>query len=159
MELTIDHIASEIMCWCAKDSNSFKNYLNVQDGWERKALEDIKNLFNKQSGKLMVKDYEPVYNSTDKVDLYFNPNTLNPEKRILAEVICEAAESTEKYNKKIGYEIKKLDKENLKDEYKDATKYLISMYHNLYNRSFLHENNFIEIFNNMEIGCAIKRIK
>lgn len=159
MELTIDHIASEIMCWCANDANSFKDYWNVNDSWERKALEDLKNLFNKQNGKLLVKDNERVYNSSEKVDLCFNPDASNPEKRILAELICEAAESSDNYRRKIDIETKKLDKDNLKDEYKGATKYLISMYHNLTARSYLHENDFIEIFNNLEIGCAIKRVK
>lgn len=159
MELTIDHIASEIMCWCANDANSFKDYWNTQDGWERKAMEDFKNLFNKQDGKLLVKDNEQVYNSSDRVDLFFNPEALNPEKRILAELICDAAETSDNYKKKIDSEIKKMNKENLKDEYKDSTKYLISMYHNLNTRKYLHGKDFIEIFNNLEIGCAIKRIK
>ena len=49
--------------------------------------------------------------------------------------------------------------ENIKDDYKNATRCVISLYYNAVNRNQLHDKEFIELYNDLGIGCALKRLK
>ncbi len=158
MELTIDHIAYELMSWCNSDTNSFKDLWSNNGDWEKEAISNLTQSFNKK--ELVVKEDEQVYSTTsDKIDLLFNASSNIPSKKILAGLSCESLENSDNYKKQIICELKKLKESSLKEEFSTANVFLISLYFDLRKREFLHENNFIEIFNNLEIGCAIRKIK
>lgn len=159
MEITIDNIASKIMNWCSSGELTKEDLLSKETDFEQKALSNINAIFNMHSDIELVKNGERVYEPFGEVDMLFNPFSTEPEKRILAEIICESLEENSLYEQRISQEINKLRSDNLKGEYKNANKYLISFYHDVSKRNFLHENDFIEIFNNLDIACAIKRIK
>ncbi len=158
MELTIDNIAYELMNWCDSNPDSFRDHWATKGNWEKVAINNLTKSFNKK--EIVVKEDELVYSKTsDKIDLLFNVSSDSPSKKILAELSCESIENSDNYKEQIIKEVKRLKESILKEEFSKAKIFLISLYFDLRKREFLHENNFIEIFNNLEIGCAIKKIK
>lgn len=158
MEITVNHIATEVKEWCKTDSQSFMSYWEKDGLLKLKATKDLSNLFNSNYNKRVIENQQ-VFESSENIDLIFNPNSKQPANKILAEFTCESVQNTEFYEEYINKQIEKLTNTNIKEEYKGATKCIISLYFDLSTRNFLHENNFIEIFNNLEIGCAMKRLK
>lgn len=158
MDITVNHIATEVKEWCKADAHKFKKYWTMEGGWEVQVTTDLKNLFNVMNNKQVIENQQ-VFESSENIDLLFNPDATNPARKILAEITCESIENTEFYRDHINKQLEKLTNTNIKDEYKSATKCMISLYFDLTTRNFLHENNFIEIFNNLEIGCAMRKLR
>lgn len=158
MEITVNHMADQIKEWCKSDSKSFIDFQVPEKKMKTMVAQELSSLFNNASGN-RVKENQIVFESSDYIDLLFNPEADQPSNKILAEITCESVENSDFYEEHINQQIEKLTKSNIIAEYKGATKCIISLYFDITTRNFLHENNFIEIFNDLEIGCAIKRLK
>ncbi len=159
MPLTLDEIANIFNQWCEHDSNLLRTYFSFKGGWDQLARQSLLTFVHPQYTGVSVKANQPVYCSPDEVDWVFMADDTSEKPEILAELTCESMENANKFEYEIEKKIQKLKKENLKEEFKNATRCVISLYFDVDKREYLHSKDFIEIFNNFEIGCAILRVK
>lgn len=158
MQVTVNHIANSIKDWCSDNAHKFNEYRDLKGGWKSQAANDITQYFNANNCNHDLQEHK-IYNSSEENCLLFNSKSEDASNKIIAEITCESIENSSFYSKHIDDHIERLTNQNLKQEYKDSTKCIISLYFNLRNREYLHKINFIEVFNNLEIGCAIKRLR
>lgn len=153
MAVTIDNIAQVLIDWCAEKAPEIRNAV-VDD----EILKDRLLVYFKNKMQYEVLKEAPVYKSHDPVDFVFNALADNPSDKIIAELNVENSDGIS-FEKEVIRDIVKLSTiDNIKDDYKYAAKCVISLYYNRCNRTQLHEKQFIEIYNDFEIGCALKRV-
>jgi hypothetical protein len=159
MSVSLDEIAKALSDWCYQDGHRLRNYFAHQGGWETEAYWEFSNFLVPEKAKFKVVTNQPIFDSDENVGWVFTEPLNHKDPKIVAELACESIENHQDFEKQVEKNIKKLSGENIKNEFKDATKCIISLYFNIEKRNFLHKNDFIEIYNDLEIGCAIKRIK
>lgn len=158
MSLTLDNIAKALIKWCSQESHQLKQYWAVEGGWESQASKEFIKFLKKHYKNHEVDNQKQVYISPDTADWIFNVNATEDSEKILAELACESFENKDYFENRVEQDMNKLSPENLKQEYKNAKRCMISIYFNSQFREQLHEKEFIEIFNNYEVGCAMKRL-
>jgi len=159
--VTVDHIARALINWCDFEASNFQKQRNNKGGWEGWAHQQFVNYLKVNEHEVHVNQQQPVYKSSDSdsIDLIFNPLADNPKDRIMAELTCESNENRENFEEYVSKNIEKLSNENLKTDFQETTRFIISIYFNNEIRNKLRNKEFIEVFNNLEIGCALKRVK
>ncbi|MBI9066557.1 MAG: hypothetical protein JEZ09_04650 [Salinivirgaceae bacterium] len=154
----MDHIAKALIDWCDSISPKLKEYVIHNNGLGEEVKREFFEFFKLHSSHLVLSE-QPVYESKDNVDLVFNPMAENPKEKVIAEFNIESKDGTN-FERSVLDDINKLSMiANIKDDYKNAIKCVISLYYNISNRNQLHDKDFIELYNDLEIGCALKRLK
>lgn len=159
MSVTLDAIANIFYQWCEHDSEVLRKYFAFKGGLNQIARESFMTFVKPHHTGISVRTNQPVYRFLDEVDWVFMSDDTMDRPEIVAELTCESMENSDKFEHEIEKNILKLKKENLKEEFKNATRCVISLYFDVDKREYLHSKDFIEIFNNFEIGCAILRVK
>jgi len=155
MRVSIDSLAKELIAWFEKSTlNSGCSIWRT----EEELINDFAVFLNMNS-KIKAAKKVPVYVSLDKTDLVLFDCEENTTDGIIAEFEYDSGSDRELFESEIHKTTGKMAKNNLIESYQATTCCIISMYNDLSNRKKLHENDFIEVFNNLEIGCAIKRLR
>lgn len=157
MLITVDNIAKTLMAWCNEKSPELKRLLKDHPNTEIAVKEQLLSYLKKSTCCKFLNEAS-VYKTSDSAAFVFNPEAENPAEKILAELNIENSDGTSFENEVINNIVKLSTIDNIIDDYKQATKCIISLYVNRYNKLKLHEKQFIEIFNNAEIACAMKKL-
>jgi hypothetical protein len=159
MPLTIDEIAYALNSWCTKEGDHLRKYFSLQGGWESEAYSDFNRYLIPANVGFGLSASKSPFDDEKPFSWVFTDLTETKGSRIVAELACESIENHKSFESQVDNRIDRLSDEHFNEQYKGATKCIISFYFNLEKRNFLHKNEFIEIYNGSELGCAIKRIK
>jgi len=157
MCFTIDYIAYSFMEWCSDFSHTYDENWQTPPKVGRKIVDDLLQKLENADNKVELLNIE----SSEAID-QSKPifSISNRNQRILTQLVIESDSNSSSYLNEIDKaydELKEIALNRGKDENVDSL--IIGLYFDISKRGILHDNEFFEIFNNLKVGCAIKRVK
>ncbi|MDA3892173.1 MAG: hypothetical protein PF517_10970 [Salinivirgaceae bacterium] len=155
MPITLNNLAIELMNWCASEMPKETNY-----SWndEDQLMTDFTNYLNKKSTLKAAKGM-PATASLSKNHLFLSESGADTNEGIIVEFLYDGNKKPEQLFELVNETSVKLDKKNLEESFQSSIRCIVSIYNDLSNRRNFHDIEFIEVFNDFGVGCAIKRIQ
>jgi len=154
MPVTLDNLAQELMCWFARESDKSGKVWND----EGELINDFANHLNKNS-KIKALQNQAVSKTVDGTHLVLYNDEEETNEGVIAKFMIDGDKNYDELHEVVMNTANQLHKSNLNDDFQSTTKCIVSVYNDLNNRSKFHEIEFIEIYQQYGMGCAIKRLK
>ncbi len=153
MSVTLDILARELMNWFGNKSDLSGKVWDNESDLAYDFFDHLK--LNSSMNVAMYSNEEDVLDNSHLV-LYGRDQKIN--EGLIAKFMIDGDKNNKELDEEISNTALKLQS-NLNKDYHTATKCVVSVYSDLQNRSKFHEIEFIEIYQQYGIGCAIKRLK
>lgn len=155
MSITLDILAKELMGWCESTTPKI-----IEKKWnnERDLMDDFTDYLSLNSKIIALKGIDVSHNLNTK-HLLLLANIDSKNKGVIAEFLYDANKNEDELDLEVAKTALKFKKENLKKDYQLATRCIVSVYNNLQNRNKFHDIEFIEVFQDFGMGCALKRLR
>ena len=154
MSVTLDNLARELMCWFARESARSGKIWND----EGELIEEFANYLNQNSTIKAKKDLE-VSELCNKSHLLLYRNEENTNQGVIAKFMIDGDKNQQELDEVVMNASTTLHNVNLTKNFQSTIKCIVSVYNDLHNRSKFHEFEFIEIYQQYGMGCAIKRLQ
>lgn len=158
MILDFNTFATLVVDWCELRQNQFKLMFPLKGGWEAWTQADWAAFALNQNSTYDILREQAIYaNPNQRVDWLLNDNAATIQK-IAIELKCQSFENRNVFTTGLQADIDKLQQGNLKPAYQGCQTGVMGIYFEESARNWVLANGFIEVFNNSDVGCAIKRL-
>lgn len=158
MILDFNAFASYVVQWCEYRQNEFSRLFPLKGGWEAWAQADWAAYTLWQESTYDILREWPIYNNPNqRVDWLFNNSSPNVQK-VAIELKCQSFENRNVFTAGLQADIDKLQQGNLNADYVGCQTGVMGIYFEEAARTWVLANGFIEVFNNGDIGCAIRKL-
>jgi len=159
MTLTYDQYATYLINWCAIRGNDFKLYFPLKGGWEAWVQADYAAYVLAQNNTYDILREVGIYtNNYKRVDWLFNNDDVNVKEKIAIELKCQSFENRDAFIAGVQADIAKLAQNKLKAQFRNCQTGVMGIYFEEVARTWMLANQFVEVFQNGEIGCAIRKL-
>lgn len=159
MTIYFDNFANEILQWCTTAAGRFKMFWPLKGGWEAWVQAEVAAYLLHQNSAYDVLREQPIYqNGRQSVDWLLNDSSMSVVNKIAIELKCQSLGNSQAFIQGVQHDIVKLNIGNLKPEYQNCQRGMMVIYFDSQARDWVLQNNFVEIFNNNEVGCAMRRL-
>ncbi len=155
MSVTLDKLAQELTRWCKTASPVNGNFRHLT---EVDLMNDFANYLSLNSRIKALKEI-PGSDSPNLKRLVFAEDEEKAHEGIIAEFIYDSDKKPDEIDSEVLDTTNTLSINNLPADFHSATRCIVGIYNDLNNRSKFHDIEFIEVFHDFEIGCAIKRLR
>lgn len=158
MNINFNDFATGVTQWCEQRSPFFRDLWVLHGGWEAWIQADLAAFLLKKNTTYDILREQSVYqNNRQKVDWLFNDSGMEIQK-ILIELKAQSFRNAQNFIPGMQSDIDKLRENNVKFEYLNSQKGAMGIYFDNDARNWMLENNFVEVFNNNDVGCGIRRL-
>jgi len=154
MPVTLDNLAQELMCWFAKETDKSVRVWND----EGELINEFATHLNENSKFNALKN-QVVCEMVDSTHLVLFRKEEKANEGVIAKFMIDGNKNHNELHEVVTNTAIQLHESNLKDDFKSTTKCIVSIYNDLNNRCKFHEIEFIEIYQQYGMGCAMKRLK
>jgi hypothetical protein len=159
MILTFDEFAGYVTNWCEIRGKDFKLYFPLKGGWELWVQADFAAYVLAQNNTYDILREVPIYvNRYQRVDWWFNNADLTITNKIAIEIKCQSFENRDAFVAGVQADIAKLAQVKIKPMLRTCQTGVMGIYFENVARDWMLANNFIEVYNNGQIGCAIRKL-
>jgi hypothetical protein len=158
MTLTYAQYKDYLIEWCKARGATFKYFFPLKGGWEAWVQADYAAfVLSKNSAYDILREVAIYKNNYQRVDWLFNNNDVVAQK-IAVEIKCQSFENHDSFIAGVGADIDKLAQDNLKLSFQTCQTGVMGIYFEEKARTWMLANEFTELFNNGEVGCAIRKL-
>jgi len=154
MSISLDNLAKVLIKWC-RESTTELSKSGLYN--EQELIDDFACYLNKNTKIKAMKGFS-AYHTLDKADLVLYYNYEKVSEGVIAEFVIDNDRHSSDFKQEVLDASNRLKQKKLKYIYQLTTKCIVSLYSNMKNRNVMRNIEFIEVFNDVGIGCAIKRL-
>ncbi len=158
MILDFNTFATLVVDWCEYRQLEFSKLFPLKGGWEAWTQADWAAYALSQNSTYEILREQPIYtNAYQRVDWLFNNDAATVQK-VAIELKCQSFENQNTFIAGLQDDINKLQPGNLNANYVGCQRGVMGIYFEETARNWVLANGFIEVFNNGDVGCAIRRL-
>ena len=155
--ISFDSFALHVTDWCALRAKQMSQMV-VLDQWESWVQTDFAAYLASQNDSVSLLRYPNIYRNERLSAHWMFNSTSSSIQHIVVEICAQSQQNRSLFHQSLKTNLQKLQPNSLKTEYQDAQRAIMAVYFDADARSCLLSNRFIEVFNNGEVGCCIRRL-
>jgi hypothetical protein len=157
--ITYDQYANFLLEWCKFRGDSLKNYFPLKGGWEAWVQADYAAYVLSYDSTVDILREVPIYNNAQqRCDWLYNNTSVNVTDKIAIEIKCQSFDNRDAFTAGVAADIAKLNQNNIRPSFKTCQTGVLGLFFTNEAKQWLEANQFIVIFNNSQVGCAIRKL-